>query len=183
MAGQLTLGEVVFADFEIPDHIAVGGKQDLVIHRLPGGGRVVDAMGADDAPIRWSGIFSGDRAADRARGLDRLRRSGVRQNLSWSAWRYTVVVQQFEAKITNDWWIPYQIEVCVVASEAIATPDWLERAEGPALTVALLGVAALETAIGEASIGLGSSNIGQAISASGMLAQYVTARAYGLFAG
>ena len=76
MAGLLVLGEVTFHDFELPEHFTIGGKQQLIIHTLPGGGRVVDAMGADEAPVRWAGVFSGQQAAERVRILERLRRAG-----------------------------------------------------------------------------------------------------------
>ena len=48
----LTLGGVVFADFEIPDSINFGGEQVLSVHQLPGGTRVIDALGPSDAEIR-----------------------------------------------------------------------------------------------------------------------------------
>ncbi len=182
MGTPLTLGEIAFSDFEVPEHFAVGGKQRLVIHALPGGGRVVDAMGPEDGPIRWSGVFTGQQAAERVRLLERLRRSGKQQTLAWDAWRYTVVVQEFDAEIANTWWVPYRIQLCIVLDPGRERADWLAAAAAPALTVGLLTAAALETEIGAAGLGLGSSNLGQAIGAAGRLAQSVTARAYGLFA-
>lgn len=181
MAAPLALGDIVFNDFEIPEHLVVGGKQKLVIHSLPGGGRVVDAMGGEDAPIRWSGVFSGQQAAERVRLLERIRRSGERHTLTWDAWRYTVVIQDFEAEIASNWWIPYQLQLCIVTDTGSNTVDWLTAAGAPTLTTGFLAAAALETAITVAGVGLGSSNVGQAIGAAGNLAQYVTARAYGLF--
>ena len=182
MVAALTLGDITFSDFEVPEHFVVGGKHRLVIHSLPGGGRVVDAMGADDAPIRWSGIFSGQQAAERVRAIERLRRSGQRQTLTWDAWLYSVVVQEFEAEIASSWWIPYRITLCIVANGAGIQTDWFDQATGPTLSVGLLGAAALETAIGVAGLGLASGNVVQSIGAAGNLAQYVTARAYGLVA-
>ncbi len=38
----LFLGPIVFADFEIPESINFGGTQRLAIHRLAGGGRVIE---------------------------------------------------------------------------------------------------------------------------------------------
>jgi len=90
------------------------------------------------------------------------------------------VVQEFQAEITSSWWIPYRIKLCIVLSGAGTQTDWFDRATGPALSVGVLGVAALETAIGVAGLGLASTNIGQSIGAAGDLAQFVTARAYGL---
>ena len=71
-----TLGPITFQAFEVPERISLGGRQRLVVHALPGGGRVVDTMGPEEAPIRWSGMFSGANATERVRMLERLRRAG-----------------------------------------------------------------------------------------------------------
>lgn len=55
MAGGLVLGPVVFQAFEVPERIRFGGKQRVAVHELFGGGRVVDAVGAEEGPIEWSG--------------------------------------------------------------------------------------------------------------------------------
>lgn len=182
MSGSLTLGEVTFNNFEMPEQLAIGGKQQLVIHSLPGGGRIVDAMGANEAPIRWSGVFSGQQAAERVRLVERLRRSGQRQLLTWNAWRYFAVIEEFEAQVSSSWWIPYTIKLCILTSDSSEQVDWLDRAEAPLLSVGLLGMAALESAVAIAALGLSSTNVGEAIASSGDLAQYVTARAYGMLA-
>ena len=173
MPSSLTLGPILFSDFEIPERFTIGGKQHLVVHSLPGGGRVVDAMGPDDAPVRWSGVFSGQLAAERVRMLERLRRSGAPQLLSWAAWRYTVVVQDFQADITSTWWIPYRIQLCVLSERDSQTSDWLNSAAQPALTVGLLSAALLESAISTAGLGLASSNVGIAITSAGDLARII----------
>jgi hypothetical protein len=91
MGTPLVLGPVLFADFEVPERIGFGGRQQLVIHQLPGGGRVIDALGRDDADISWSGFFSGEDAADRARVVDTLRAQGQPLPLIWDAFYYTVL--------------------------------------------------------------------------------------------
>ena len=58
----LLLGPVAFQDFEVPCGVNFGGRQRLALHRLPGGSRVIDALGRDDAQISFSGIFSGSDA-------------------------------------------------------------------------------------------------------------------------
>ena len=68
---SVILGPVLLRDFEVPERISFGGRQAIVVHRLPGGARVIDAMGRDDAEIAFSGIFSGPDATRRARTLDR----------------------------------------------------------------------------------------------------------------
>jgi hypothetical protein len=129
----LVLGPVLFQDFEIPGHIGFGGSQRLAIHRLPGGLRVIDAMGRDDAEIGWSGIFTGADATLRARLLDQLRAAGSKLPLSWDAFFYSVILSRFEADYTRTNWIPYRITCTVIVDEAAAAAD----------AVVSLGIAAL----------------------------------------
>lgn len=79
----LVLGPVAFADFEIPERIAFGGTQRLAVHKLPGGLRVIDALGRDDRELTWSGIFAGPDATARSRLLDLLRARGAVLPLTW----------------------------------------------------------------------------------------------------
>ena len=115
---MLLLGPIVFQDFEIPESLAFGGTQSLTIHRLPGGARVIDAMGRDDAEMHWSGTFSGPFAAERARAIDLLRVEGQRLALIWDAFFYTVVIACFEAEYTRPTWIPYRLSCTVLVDEA-----------------------------------------------------------------
>ena len=55
----LVLGPVLFREFEVPARINFGGRQRVVVHALPGGARVIDVLGRDDAQISFAGIFSG----------------------------------------------------------------------------------------------------------------------------
>jgi len=130
---SLTLGPVAFAGFEMPSSITLGGKQRLAIHKLPGGIRIIDAMGADPADLAWSGIFTGPDAADRARILDTMRIAGLQLLLSWDAFLYTVVIDNFEADYRSPWWIPYRLSCAVVRDEAASlVTDLLSLA--PAIT-------------------------------------------------
>jgi hypothetical protein len=119
----LTLGPVDFEAFEVPGCIAFGGGQRLAVHALPGGVRIVDAMGRDDAPIVWSGVFSGENAGERVRLLDLLRAAGEPLPLAWEDFLFEVVIAGFEARFERSNWIPYRI-ACVVLSD-LAIPDIL----------------------------------------------------------
>lgn len=110
----LSLGEVDFTAFEIPSVIAFGGRQSLAVYRLPGGVRVVDALGPDDADIAWRGILSGAGATDRARALDALRIAGQKVTLAWDEFFYSVVIRDLQFEFCNSWWIPYRISCLVV---------------------------------------------------------------------
>ena len=115
---SLTLGPVAFAGFELPSSITLGGRQRLAVHKLPGGLRIIDALGADPADLAWSGIFTGPDAADRARILDALRVAGFELLLAWDAFLYTVVIESFQADYRSPWWIPYRLTCSVLRDEA-----------------------------------------------------------------
>src|SRR5580693_6397876 len=118
MTVLLTLGGIIFQDFEVPDVIPIGGEQALVVHKLPGGSRVIDAMGADHRDIAWSGRFRSGNAESRARILDGYRIGGQQFLLQWSTYRYLVIVRSFEANYQQPFEIPYSISCTVVADES-----------------------------------------------------------------
>jgi len=117
MSAYLQLGPVTFQDFEMPAQVAFGGAQRLAVHVLPGGARVIDAMGRDDADVVWTGAFSGNDAADRARQIDLLRAEGGVQALAWDAFCYLVVIASFEASYQHVNWVPYRIACKVLADQ------------------------------------------------------------------
>jgi hypothetical protein len=120
MSGTLWLGPLTLRGFELPESIAWGGRQRLAVHRLPGGARVIDALGRDDAQITWSGVFAGTDAALRARLVDLVRADGSVWPLSWAGFFYSVVVSSFQADFARDNWIPYRIACTVLRDEAEA---------------------------------------------------------------
>jgi len=120
---SVILGLVLFQDFEIPGQINFGGRQALAIHRLPGGGRVIDAMGRDDAEITFSGIFSGPDATRRARMLDGMRAAGQTQPLSWDVFSYAVVIRNFQADYRAGNWIPFFLACSVLRDEAASVVE------------------------------------------------------------
>jgi hypothetical protein len=113
----LTLGDVIFEDFEVPERINFGGKQALIVHKLPGGDRIIDAMGRDDDDISWSGRFRGGFAETRARNLDYLRIQGQPLTLTWSTFRYQVLIESFKADFEQFYEVPYSITCTVLADE------------------------------------------------------------------
>jgi hypothetical protein len=115
MTIALTLGGVVFADFEIPDSMPSGGEQMLVVHKLVGGNRVINAMGPDDGDIHWSGRFRGSSAEERSLLLDFMRRQGQQVLLTYSLHLYQVVIREFKADFQyGGLEIPYSITCTVV---------------------------------------------------------------------
>ena len=119
----LSLGPVVFHDFEVPARINIGGSQRVAVHRLIGGARVIDSLGRDDSELRFEGVFSGQDATLRARTLDQLRAAGAPLPITWDVFYYTAIMTRFEADYRNAWWIPFRIACTVVRDEAAALLD------------------------------------------------------------
>lgn len=111
---RLLLGDFEFKEFEIPESIPLGGAQALVIHKLPGGARVIQAMGRDDDPITWSGLFEGKEAIDKARKLDLLRVAGKSLPFSFFGYRYSVVIRRFTYVVHRFYRVTYSLELEVV---------------------------------------------------------------------
>jgi hypothetical protein len=122
--GGVVLGDFDFQGFEVPAQITFGGKQAMTVHKLPGGERIVDLMGPDEAMIEWSGTFIGDQfdASDpalRAQYLDQLRADGNPLPLVWGQFYYTVIIADFTAD-TRYAMVPYKISCLVLRNEATA---------------------------------------------------------------
>ena len=132
--GIVTLGPVVFQAQEVPERIAIGGTQALKVHKLPGGQRVIDAMGRDDASLAWTGIMFGPGAEQRLLLLDSLRVSGQPITLAFGTMSYTVVVADFKGDYRRTNWCEYSISCEVVQDNAAqfadALPTLLQQVTG-----------------------------------------------------
>lgn len=118
------LGNVAFEGHEVPSRISVGGAHAVRIHRLPGGGRIIDAMGVDDGAISWSGFFTGPFAAARARLVDAMRQGGQLVGLSFSDYAFNVVVVHFEYDLQDRGaLISYRIRTEIVPDSLIQADD------------------------------------------------------------
>ncbi len=156
----LILGPVVFQDFEATAGIRFGGEQRVVVHKLPGGNRVIDAMGRDDADVMLSGTFSGPDATLRARMLDELRVEGNALPLTWDIFFYTVVIRDFQADYRYSYWIPYRLVCSVLRDEAAALVE-------TALSLAGSIGADIAAAAGQALSGVDFSAAQTAVAAPG----------------
>ncbi len=108
------LGGVLLEGFAAVAGIGFGGGQMLAVHKLPGGSRIIDAMGADDADITWHGYLAGADAADTAQLLDSMRSAGAALPLSWDEVSYSVVISHLELSYRNSMWICYRIRCAVI---------------------------------------------------------------------
>jgi hypothetical protein len=124
----LQLGGVTLQGFEVPGRVTFGGAQALAVHKLPGGVRIIDAMGRDDADLAWSGVMSGGDASDRAKLLDGMRAAGALLPLSWDQFFYSVIISKLKLDYCSPWWIYYEISCKVLEDEAQAEADILVSA-------------------------------------------------------
>ena len=150
----LTLGSVVFADFEVPESIRAGGAQAMLTHKYAGGTRTVDTTGPDDDGIPWSGWFEGSNALSRCLTLDQMRRAGASVSLTWSQYSYTVVIKKFSWDFRRFYHIGYSIELEVVQ-------DLLNPPQGTQSSGAVLGTTASQNDIGDGTV----SNVNTQIAA------------------
>jgi hypothetical protein len=210
----LQLGGITLQGFEVPGRVLFGGAQSLAVHKLPGGARIIDAMGRDDADLEWSGVFSGGDASDRARLLDAMRAAGDVLPLTWDEFAYSVLIADLRLEYRSPWWIEYRIRckvlldeaqsdaaivisaVSAIASDLADAGAYVDVGAAVAATSAAgaltLGTAASAAAstslsavqgtisqgIASAEVGLGSSDLATAVSASGTLAQLACAQGF-----
>ncbi|OGB23359.1 MAG: hypothetical protein A3I66_01455 [Burkholderiales bacterium RIFCSPLOWO2_02_FULL_57_36] len=139
----LFLGDFLFEEQEIPERIPLGGAQALVIHRFPGGAKVVQAMGRDDAPIAWSGLFTGGNSLERARYLDLMRVRGKSVRLTFFEFDYNVVIRSFIFTVERFYRVSYTIELEVVQDNTQPQTSFPPVAFNPAVAEDLATALAL----------------------------------------
>ena len=119
----VSLGSITFQTMEVPEKITSGGTQQMAVHKLLGGQRVIDVLGPDERSLEWTGIFRGPTAASRAQQLDALRTAGSAVQLRWLGQVRKVVVQSVELDWTRGGYrIPYRIS-CTVIPQPSAPPQ------------------------------------------------------------
>ena len=93
MADVLTLGGIAFDGFSTPSGMGAGGKQAMVVHKLPGGARVIDVLGPDESNIDWSGEFFGNDSFANALALDGMRAAGQVVPLTFAGQYRSVIIE------------------------------------------------------------------------------------------
>lgn len=120
MADVLTLGGITFDEFSTPTEMMGGGNQAMVVHKLPGGNRVIDTLGPDEASITWSGFFFGNNAYVTALALDGLRAAGQVLPLTWGGQFRSVIIENFTYKVRRmPAWVNYSISCTVYQNPAL----------------------------------------------------------------
>lgn len=114
MDTEVILGAFKFRDMEIPASINGGGEQSLIVKKLVGGSRVIDAMGPDDDDISWGGLIQGSDSIDRAMQLDGMRIAGQPVLFTYFNLRYYVLVKSFKFNIERYYQITYSLTLTVL---------------------------------------------------------------------
>lgn len=126
---SVTGEEFTFARYELPENLPFGGGQSLVVHRLVGGVKQIDAMGPDPEPLTWSGFFVGDNGLGRARYLDGVRKSGVPVKVTWSEMSFQAVIKN----LTFDFLMPYRIAYHITLEVSQDLTSTVDSPPGPSL--------------------------------------------------
>lgn len=130
---SLLLGAFLFEDFEIPEKLNFGGKQMLAVHKLIGGGRVIDAMGPDPDEIKWSGRFQGGHVVVRAKLLEAMRNAGRPVILVNDLIVKTVLVSEFSYDYERSYQATYTISCTVLPNALDDLAQTLDDLVGAAL--------------------------------------------------
>jgi hypothetical protein len=120
MTDTLVLGGIAFDGFSTPSRMGAGGKQAMVVHKLPGGARVIDTLGPDEDNISWDGEFFGNDAYANALALDGMRAAGQVVSLTFGGQFRSVIIDNFNYHIRRlPVWVEYQISCMVYQSPSL----------------------------------------------------------------
>lgn len=145
-ATRLIVGDVEFTGLEVPESVTVGAKQQLVVHKLVGGKRIVDVLGVDYDNLSWGGWMTGATAGERVTELETLRDAGQPLSFNMDGYYFSVIIQSFSSRFEHIYRRFYNIELLVV-----------ERLDAPVTENALAGTldSLINSDVGE-SLGLAS---------------------------
>lgn len=92
----------------------------MVVHKLPGGSRVIDTLGPDEANITWGGLFFGNAAYSNVLALDGMRAAGQIISLTFGGQFRTVIIDTFSYKLRREpVWIEYSISCTVYINPSL----------------------------------------------------------------
>lgn len=138
----LTLGGIPFTGFSPPNSMMGGGDQAMVLHKLPGGSRVIDTLGPDEADVEWKGEFFDDAAYSFALALDAMRAAGEVVPLTWGGQYRSVIIKRFIYRVRRlPVWVEYEISCTVYVNQSLGV-----LAAAPATTIDTLASSDLAAA-------------------------------------
>jgi hypothetical protein len=163
----LSLGNFTFARGEVPESIGFGVSQQLHVHTLVGGTRVIDAMGALPLRPEWSGWFTGPQALARARFLKQLAEAGEPLALRFGEFAYTVIIAAFSAEFRAGPNLPYSITLEVVGDLGKGGSGTSPAGLSQMIAQDLAFAAGNAGAIGDSGLIAAVAGVDDAVSASG----------------
>ena len=124
-----SLGGLFFDGFSTPAELPFGGKQQMHVHKLPGGSRVIDCMGPDDEDRHIKGTFYGSDALAQALTLDAIRRAGAPIAYTSGVESRSVVISDFRSTVERYNVVHFDATLVVsdggTDASAASTPDTL----------------------------------------------------------
>lgn len=116
-ATRLTLGSFEFQGFEVPESIKISAKQQVAVHKLVGGKRVVDVLGTDFENLTWTGWMVGTSAPDRTKAIEDMRDAGMPVTFTLEDYSFSVVITGFSSDFQHTYRRPYSIELTIIARQ------------------------------------------------------------------
>lgn len=114
-ATRVVLGNIELVGLEVSESATPGaGAQQLVVHKLVGGKRTIDALGVDYDNLSWSGWILGATAGARVKELETMRDTGAAVNFTLGEYYFSVVVAKFVPRFEHQYRRNYTIELVVV---------------------------------------------------------------------
>ncbi|MBM2884107.1 hypothetical protein JFK97_06855 [Chromobacterium phragmitis] len=113
-ATRVAVGSFEFQGLEVPESIAIGAKQQTVVHKLTGGKRIVDVLGVDYDSISWKGWMLGPTAGERVKSLEALRDAGEAVVFVLEDYHFKVVISHFAVEFAHRYRRQYTIELEVI---------------------------------------------------------------------
>ncbi|GBQ79229.1 hypothetical protein LU298_13555 [Komagataeibacter intermedius] len=109
-SAPVTIGGLTLTGMEVPHLIRDGGAQQVAVHRLPGGNKIIDAVGNDPDRLELSGTFVGPTAIERAWMLRQMRIAGQPVAFSGAGLSLLVRIVQYSYDYTQKGIvIPYRL--------------------------------------------------------------------------
>ena len=172
----VTLGGITLEGVEVPDRLTVAGDQALIVHKMIGGDRVIQAMGPDPAPITLAGMFTGPGALARAQQLAAMRDAGRQLRLAFAGVSLMVVIRPASYTYQQQGAvIPFSVGVEVqpsVPAASSTTPSALSSLVGPdvaSAATAISNTVAQASATAGAAAGQLQAVVGQVAPVAGLI--------------
>ena len=101
---------LTFPDLAQPNALEMANTQQLAVHDLIGGGRVIEALGRRMTPVSWEGVFLGvPMAFETGLALQALASSGGSALLTWERFRFRGLISALSLSCESTFRISYKV--------------------------------------------------------------------------